>query len=87
MSFNAWLTTDSGSVATDVCDVVVLDTNATNADEWEYFYATTTVDVRTGDHDDAVKQAGELLADAGWRTVGEWRTVPSGYVITVEQEK
>lgn len=85
MTFTAWLTTDRSATATDTCDVVVLKDDSTDPENWEHYHGTTTVDARTGDHDDAIKQAEDLLDDAGWRTVGTWSAVPTGYVITVER--
>lgn len=85
MAFTAWLTTDRSATATDACDVVVLKDDSTDPEDWEQFHAITTVDARTGDHDDAIKQARDLLEDAGWHMVGKWNAVPTGYVITVER--
>lgn len=92
--FTAWLTTDSSCLAGDVCDVVVLedellgeadDPRAWASTSKEHFQVETSVDARDGEHADAIAEAGELLEAAGWRIVGCWEPVGTGYTATVER--
>jgi len=90
--FTAWLTTDPTALDQACADVVVLrdelrgeadDPNAWAASGDERFKAVTTVDARDGDHEDAMREAAELLAAAGWRMEGAWEATDTGYIVTV----
>jgi hypothetical protein len=98
--FTAWLTVDTTCLTGPVCDVAVLqdeavsyraDQDGTESPVWgstgdPLFHADTTVDAKDGDHDDAIKQAKELLDNAGWTITGDWDTVDTGYIATVERD-
>ena len=96
--FTAWLTNDPSCLTGPVCDVTVLQDEAvsyraaedgTETPVWgstgdPLFQAVTTVEAKNGDHDDAISQAKDLLANAGWTVTGEWDAVGTGYIATVE---
>lgn len=96
--YTAWLTTDPTCLIGDLIDVTVLaDTIVTydvdaDGDEtpvWEstggpLCQATTSVPAKDGDVGLAMCEARELLDEAGWRVIGDWSAVNSGYVATVE---
>lgn len=92
--FTAWLTTDTSALAGDNADVVVLadelrgepdDPNAWSSTSDERFSAVTTVNAAEGDIEDAIREANDLLAAAGWSRVGEWESVTTGCIVTVER--
>lgn len=97
--FTAWLTNDRSALDGDTCDVVVLADEASSYDidgdgnetpVWSstgtpLLAAVTGVDAMDGDPDQAISEAEQLLAAAGWRTTGEWDAVPTGYITTVER--
>lgn len=92
--FTAWLTTDRSCLAGEFCDVSVLaDEEIGERDgrpvwastDRRVFHAETTARHDADTDEEAVRQATELLGAAGWRTVGDWRAVPSGSVATVER--
>lgn len=85
-AFTAWLTTDPSALETGAIDVVVLandeDGQSTGDPIWQ---AVTSVSHDSDDIEPAVKEAEELLADAGWRKVGGWEPVGTGYIVDVER--
>lgn len=90
--YTAWVTTDRSALENDYCDVTVLaDEEIGERDGrpvWSstgnpLFYAETTVHV--DDDADSQDQAKELLKAAGWRVVGDWEGVTTGYIATVER--
>ncbi len=95
--FSAWLTTDLSALAGRNADITVLpDEIAGYRDEDEQvpewmstgdpvFHAETVCDAVEGDIADAMGQAEELLAEAGWRPVGDWSAIDSGMIVTVEK--
>jgi hypothetical protein len=93
--FTAWLTTDTTCLDQGCADVTVLkdelhgepdDPGAWSSTGDPLHYAVTTVNAADGDHDDALSEAKALLATAGWRVVGSWEAVPTGYTATVERD-
>jgi hypothetical protein len=90
--FTAWLTVDPSMVLNGNCDLLILEDEWTGSD-WttktgtdEEFKAETSVPAETrGDHNAAQAEAEDLMADAGWKTAGDWDQVDSGYVVTVER--
>lgn len=81
MTFVAWLTTDPTCLDQDNADVVVLRDEkdvAPGETNEPLFSAVTSVPAKDGDHDDAIREAESLLADAGWRVTGDWEPVPTG---------
>jgi hypothetical protein len=95
--FTAWVTSAPDCLDGDNCDVTVLPDEANtyyDGDEetvsWEstgtdVFQAATSVDARDGDIDQAIREAKELLENAGWRVTGTWAAVDTGYVAEVER--
>lgn len=90
--FTAWLTTDPGALDQGCADIVVLrdelrgeadDPNAWASTGDERFSAATTVDAKDGDHEDAQREAEELLEAAGWKLDGKWDATDTGYIVTV----
>lgn len=95
--FTAWLATDRAVLLGDHADVTILqdeaisyrtDDEGNEIPAWttapgvpQAFYAETTAT----DHDDAQDQARELMEAAGWRIVGGWKPIDTGYVVTVER--
>jgi hypothetical protein len=97
--FTAWLVNDPSALNQDNCDVTVLadvligyDKNDSGEETpcWasngaEVFHAVTDTSARDGDIEDALSRAEELLAEAGWDTVGKWEAVDNAYLVTVER--
>lgn len=97
--FTAWLVNDASALETDCCDITVIEDEAisyhvaddgTETPVWgstgdPLFHAVTTVDAKTGDIEDAIKEAEALMADAGWTTAGGWEAVDNAYIVTVER--
>ncbi|MCG6493454.1 hypothetical protein [Kitasatospora sp. A2-31] len=95
--FTAWLVNDVSCLAGDNCDVTVLPDEAHDYDNdgeevisWvstgtDVFQAETTVDARDGDINQAIREAEQLLEDAGWRITGSWEAVDNAYVAEVER--
>lgn len=96
--FTAWLTNDPGCVETDVCELTVLqDTligqDPTDPRAWGTdtsmdapLFSLTSVDVRTGDIEDAVQEAEEILRHNGWTIVSDgWEPTVTSYIATVEK--
>jgi hypothetical protein len=90
--FTAWLTTDSTCLDQSNADVSVLrdelrgepdDPDAWSSTGDPLFHAITAMDARDGDHDDAKREAEDLLTKKGWTLDGTWAPVPTGYVATV----
>lgn len=84
--FYAWITTDTTCLDQGCADVVVLrDENDVQPGETNepLFTATTTVNAEDGDHEDAMREAAELLAAAGWRMEGAWEATDTGYIAAV----
>lgn len=90
--FTAWLTTDTTCLDGDFADVVVLADELRgepeDRDPWTstgnpLFQANTNVDARSGDADQATREAEDLLAEAGWTMDGDWEPVPTGCIATV----
>lgn len=85
-SFYAWVTTDPTCLDQGCADVVVLrDENDVRPGETNepLFTATTTVDAKDGDHEDAIREAVDLLEAGGWTLAGAWDAVPTGYLAAV----
>ncbi|MFI9012566.1 hypothetical protein ACIGZI_00870 [Streptomyces griseus] len=89
--FTAWLTTTASALDQANIDIVVLEDEQNDDNDWTskggpaLFTAITNVPAEDGDHDKAQNEAADLLADAGWTTVGSWDAVDSGYIVTVER--
>lgn len=99
--FTAWLTTDPTCLDGANSDVTVLaddiagyksDSNGfeTDVPVWTstgdpLTHAVTTVPAKGGDDGEAMREAADLLEARGWRTAGDWETVPTGYIVTVER--
>lgn len=88
--YTAWLTTASSALDTACADVVVLADEETSPGQWTstgdpLMQATTTVSARDGNPAEAIREAEQLLVAAGWRIVGNWDAVPTGYTVTVER--
>ncbi|ANZ13347.1 hypothetical protein ACH4YO_40600 [Streptomyces noursei] len=50
------------------------------------FRALTTVTAEDGDPEDGRHEAEQLLSEAGWRVIGEWRDAEDmAYIVTVER--
>lgn len=86
--YTAWITTDRSALDGDCMDLEVVQDELLGDDPTDEsarfrFYAVTSVDARDGDIDDAIREAEELLRDAGWRVVGEWNATPGAYTATV----
>ena len=82
----AWLTMDSTCLDQEYADVVVFRDEADVAPgetNEPLFSALTTVDAADGDDEDAIREAEHLLEDAGWRMVGKWEPVTTGYIVDV----
>lgn len=93
--YTAWITTDTSCLDQDNADITVLRDEQLGADGdpngWSstgdpVHYATTSINARTGDHDDIVAEAKALLAAAEWDVTGTWEAVPTGYTATVERD-
>jgi len=100
--FTAWLVNAPSDLDGDFIDVTVLEDKAVSYDVDEdgnetpawgtdsskptAFYAVTTVDAKNGDVRDAIDEAEELMAAAGWSVTGTWDTVPNAYIVTVERD-
>lgn len=52
----------------------------------QVFYAVTTVNAKDGDVKDGCDEAETLMAQAGWRIVGDWDAVDNAYIVTVERD-
>jgi hypothetical protein len=92
--FTAWLTTTTGELEGDDCDVTVLadevNTWKNGAPDWTstgdpIFHTLIGVPASDDDKDAAEERAEQLLAEAGWRTVGTWEGTGTGGIITVER--
>lgn len=94
--YTAWLAVTRPTLDQDNIDVMVLEDEATGETEtgspvWACkgeapaFTGVTNVPAGDGDHKRAQDEARELLAGAGWTTVGAWDAVDTGYVVTVER--
>ncbi|MBB1253065.1 hypothetical protein H3146_06735 [Streptomyces sp. OF3] len=95
--FTAWLVNDPSCLDTAACDVTVLEDQLIGGDpdsddDWSTdsskpiaFHATTTIDARDGDIDQAISEAEQLMDEAGWKTAGDWKPVPNAYIVTVER--
>jgi prevent-host-death family protein len=92
--FTAWITTDTSALDQACADVVVLadelqgepdDPNPWSSTGEPLFSAATTVDAAEGDIEDAMREAEELLAAAGWTKASQWESVPTGCIVTVER--
>lgn len=95
--FTAWLVNDASALDTDFMDVTILEDQLIGGDpeddrSWSCdsskptaFQAVTEVNAKDGDVKDAISQAEDLMAEAGWSTVGNWEAVDNAYVVTVEQ--
>ncbi|MGW6912615.1 hypothetical protein ACWGB8_02135 [Kitasatospora sp. NPDC054939] len=93
--FTAWVTTDTSCLDQPNIDVDVLaDTihgyNASGpvwtSSTTTLTHLTTTVPAADGDGDKALKEAKDLLAEAGWTLTGTWDAVDTGFVATVERD-
>lgn len=78
-------------LADDITTVIGYDRNGFEAEKVEYsstgdpvFYGITGVDARGGDIDDAIREAEQMLDDAGWETAGTWEAVGTSYVVEVQ---
>ena len=86
--FTAWVTSDRSAVANGRVDVVVLKDERDNTGSgWTsvgdpIFSADTTMEVG-GDFEEALRQAEELLNDAGWHVASEWCSISTGAIATV----
>ncbi|MFE1543595.1 hypothetical protein ACFW61_24385 [Streptomyces microflavus] len=89
--FTAWLTTTASALDQDNIDIVVLEDEQNDDNDWTskggpaLFTAITNVPAEDGDHGKAQDEAGDLLSDAGWTMVGGWDAIDSGYIVTVER--
>ncbi len=85
-NFYAWITTDTTCLDQGCADVVVLrDENDVQPGETNepLFTATTTVNAKDGDHEDAIREAVDLLESAGWKMNGDWEPITTGYLAGV----
>jgi len=48
------------------------------------FYGITGVNAKDGDVNDAIREAEQMLDDAGWHTAGTWEAVGTSYVVEVQ---
>lgn len=87
--WTAWITTDPGMLAGQMCDVVVL------RDRWDDFpgrwvsagepeYWVETPLTAGGEHPALTDEVERLLDLGGWVRVGSWEVVPTGLVATVQ---
>lgn len=97
--FTAWLVNAPSDLDGDNCDVTVLADEITSYDTDEdgnetpvwasnggrVFYALTGISARDGDIDEALQEAKQLLAAAGWRLAGAWEAADNAYLVTVER--
>lgn len=99
--FTAWLVNDTSALDQPNCDLTVLgdeisgyqpgeDGEDTETPVWtstgnNVYYGITSVSATDGDIDDAIRDAENLLAAAGWTTAGRWEAVDNAYLITVER--
>lgn len=92
--FTAWLTTDPSCLDQGCADVVVLrdelrgepdDPDAWASTSDERFRSATTVDAKDGDPEDAIREAEDLLKEAGWKLDGHWEAVTTGAITTVSR--
>lgn len=91
--YTAWLTAEPSALDGDCMDITVVQDELIGGDPAEdhawisrgpsLFHAVTSVDAVDGDPDDAIREAEELLWEAGWRVVGEWGVTLSAYAVTV----
>jgi hypothetical protein len=95
--FTAWVTTTTSALDQDNIDVTILEDEEIGDPEggdgtWAckggdaLFYAITSVPAEDGDTAQALREAEELMRDAGWTTVGKWDDVDTGCIITVERD-
>lgn len=78
-------------LADDITTVIDYGPDGSEVEKSEYsstgapvFYGITGVDARDGDIEDAIREAEEMLDDAGWSTTGNWEAVGTSYVVEVE---
>ncbi|GGT65374.1 hypothetical protein [Streptomyces purpureus] len=94
--FTAWLTNTPSALDQPNVDLTVLedvligdpddgDSAWASAGGEAAFEAITSVPAEDDDDEQALREAKDLLQDAGWRTVGEWDGVETGYIVTVER--
>jgi hypothetical protein len=99
--FTAWLVNDLSALDGNNCDVSVMadeayiyaedDEGIEEVTHWEstgepIFQAVTDTDARTGDDEQAQREARKLLQDAGWEIVGDWEAVTTAYVVEVRRD-
>jgi hypothetical protein len=96
--FTAWLVNDASALDQDCMDLTILEDELRGEDptddgNWSTdtskptaFYAVTTVSAEDGDIDDAITEAVDLMATAGWSIVGKWDTTDNAYIVTVERD-
>ncbi|MFJ2217731.1 hypothetical protein ACIQVO_37100 [Streptomyces sp. NPDC101062] len=96
--FTAWFTDDLSASDQCVLDIVKdeivryeADRSGFTTDEplWgakgqPILNIPTAMDASSG-RPDTLRQAEQLLRDAGWETVGDWSDNQSGYTVAVEQ--
>lgn len=98
--FTAWLAVDRSVLTGEHCDVTILqdeviayrtDDDGNEIPEWttapgvpQAFYAETTA-TTDDDHAAAMDQARDLIEQADWRIVGDWDSIDTGYIVTVER--
>ena len=96
--FTAWLVNDASCLDQSNCDLTVLEDQLIGADpeddgSWSTdtskdtaLYAVTDVDASDCDIEDAINQAEQMLAAAGWTIAGtSWEAVDNAYIVTVER--
>jgi hypothetical protein len=93
--FTAWLVNDTTCLDQPNMDITVLEDELISADPQDQrawaskgdpiFHAVTTVDAAHGNIDDAIREAENLLAAAGWRTTGDWEAADTAYTVTIER--
>lgn len=93
--FTAWLVNDPSALDTGCIDISVIEDqligdDADSDDSWAsrgdaQFHAVTTVDATDGSINDAQDEAEDLMAEAGWRTIGTWTAVDNAFIATVER--
>ena len=78
-------------LADDITTFIDYDHDGTEIEKPEYsstgdpvFYGITGVDARNGDINEAIREAEQMLDDAGWQTSGTWEAVGTSYVVEVE---
>lgn len=94
--FTAWLVNAPSALDQPCMDVTILEDELLGGDpeddgNWSTdsskptaFHDVTAIDARSGEVEDAIGEAENLMEQAGWRTVGTWDSVDNAYIVTVE---